>query len=491
MLGQPLMSERVKPHGGVDVKLVPNADTAIDFTMKPDFSQVESDTAQISANERFALFYPEKRPFFLEGVDLFNTPIQAVYTRTITAPRWGGRATGKEAGVRYTILVADDAGGGSAILPGANNSSFAAQDFGSTVLVARAKRDVGLSFVGLLATDRENRDAEGHNRVAGPDFQWRPSAADVVTGQMLLSDSRTPSRPDLADEWTGQPLRGRAVQGSWNHNTRHLDWSGLYKDVTRGFRAEAGFVPQVGYREVYGETGWQVHPKGLVSRQRTFLNMDYQADRSGALITRIIQPGLGMDTRWSGFVQLRYIDDRTRAGDVLIGRRQFGYYAQVSPSRRVASISANGTVGEEIDFENRRPARGATLNLSATLQPTDHLQVALVENERSLETNAPAAGVRLLTQRVSRVRATYTFTSHLFTRVIAQYVDTRRDPSLFVSLVAARSASFNGSALLAYKINWQSVMFVGYGDDRELSDVERLEKLDRQFFVKLSYAFQR
>ena len=95
------------------MKYTPNADNAIDLTVKPDFSQVESDMAQISANERFALFFPEKRPFFLEGVDLFQTPIQAVYTRTITAPDWGGRVTGKERGVRYTVLVAEDDGGGS------------------------------------------------------------------------------------------------------------------------------------------------------------------------------------------------------------------------------------------------------------------------------------------------------------------------------------------------------------------------------------------
>src|SRR5204862_5334770 len=97
-------------------KYSPHADTALDLTVKPDLSQVESDTAQISANERFALFFPEKRPFFLEGADLFQTPIQAVYTRTITAPRWGARATGKEGGVRYTVLVADDAGGGTGAL---------------------------------------------------------------------------------------------------------------------------------------------------------------------------------------------------------------------------------------------------------------------------------------------------------------------------------------------------------------------------------------
>src|SRR5262249_57764517 len=99
-LGSALVDDPVKPHVGVDLKFVPSADNAIDLTVKPDFSQVEADVAQISANERFALFYPEKRPFFLEGVDLFQTPIQAVYTRTITAPDWGGRLTGKSGGVR-------------------------------------------------------------------------------------------------------------------------------------------------------------------------------------------------------------------------------------------------------------------------------------------------------------------------------------------------------------------------------------------------------
>src|SRR5262249_53236762 len=157
-----------------------------------------SDTAQISTNERFALFYPEKRPFFLEGVDLFQTPIQAVYTRTITAPRWGGRLTGKEAGVRYTVLVADDAGGGSVILPGPNESSFAPQDVGSTVFVGRVKRDIGLSSIGALVTDREATSGDHHSRLIGPDFQWRSSGRDVVAGQLLFTESREPNRPDLA-----------------------------------------------------------------------------------------------------------------------------------------------------------------------------------------------------------------------------------------------------------------------------------------------------
>jgi hypothetical protein len=494
LLGEPLLGDS-NAHIGLDLKYTPNANNAMDLTLKPDFSQVESDTAQISANERFALFFPEKRPFFLEGVDLFQTPFQAVYTRTITSPEWGGRITGKEAGIRYTALVTEDEGGGRVILPGANASSSANQDFASTVFVGRAKRDIGLSFVGAMVTDRESRDSDAHNRVYGPDFQWRPSASDVVTGQWLHSDTQTPDRPDLADEWNGQTLHGSAFQTYWNHNTRHLDWYTKYAGVGSGFRADTGFIPQVGYHEASAQTGWQVYPTGLITRERTFLNVDYQAEPSGAVITRDVEPGFGMDTRWNGFLQFRYVDNRTRAGEggPVIGRKQFGYVVQFSPSRKLALVAVNGTLGQDIDFDNARPARGPTINSEVTLQPTDHLALDIIENLRRLSVDDPLGrNVPLFTQRVQRVKATYTFTSRMFVRVIGQYVSTTRDPRLYLSTTtAARSGDFGGSALLAYKINWQSVMFVGYGDDRELTELHRLAPLDHQFFVKVSYAFQR
>jgi hypothetical protein len=491
-LGSALVSDPLKPHIGLDVKFTPNADNAVDLTVKPDFSQVESDVAQISANERFALLFPEKRPFFLEGSDLFQTPIQAVYTRTITAPVWGGRVTGKEGGIRYTALVADDAGGGSVILPGPNASSLASQDVGSTVLVARAKRDIGLSFVSLLVTDREGHDGQSHNRVLGPDFQWRPATSEMIIGQWLVSDTRTPNRPDLADEWTGQSLASHAGLLQWNHNTTRLDAYAQYKDVGDGFRADTGFVPQVGYRETFGGGGWTFRPTGFVTRLRTFLNVDRQADRSGALISRDVQPGFGMDTRWNGFMQFRYIDDDIRAGDRTIGRRQFAYILQFSPSRLVSQLSSDGTTGQEIDFANARPGTGTTINLNATLNPTTHLSLALVQNQRWVNVDdAAGSSRRLFIARVSRARGTYTFTSRLFVRGIVQYASTTSDPSLYTLPTPASSGTLSGQALLAYKLNWQSVMFIGYGDDRQLTDRDQLAKLDRQFFVKLSYAIQR
>src|SRR3954471_6505501 len=491
-LGSPLASDPMQQHVGLDVKYTPNSDTAVDLTIKPDFSQVESDVAQISANERFALFVPEKRSFFLEGVDLLQTPIQAVYTRTVTAPSWGGRITGKAAGVRYTALVVEDEGGGSVVLPGAQGSSFASQDFASTVFVGRAKRDIGRSFVGMLVTDREGRDAASYNRVLGPDFQWRPNATEAITGQWLVSDTRTPNRPDLAQEWTGQSMTSHAGQLQWGHTTTRFDATAMFKDVGDGFRAEAGFVPQVGYRESSAGAGWTFRPTGFASKLRTFVNVDRQVDRAGALIARDVQPGVEMNTRWNGFMQFRYIDDDIRTINGLIGRKQVGYYAQFSPSRLLSTISVNGTTGQAIDFANGRPGTGTTMTLSATLNPTNHLNVLLKEDRSWVNVDDPLGVSRqLFIQRVSSVRGTYTFTSRMFLRGTAQYVSTNTDPSLYTFSTPPKSGTVSGQVLLSYKLNWQSVMFIGYGDDRMLSRQDRFEKVDRQFFVKLSYAFQR
>ncbi|PYQ54222.1 MAG: hypothetical protein DMF78_06765 [Acidobacteria bacterium] len=83
------------------------------------------------------------------------------------------------------------------------------------------------------------------------------------------------------------------------------------------------------------------------------------------------------------------------------------------------------------------------------------------------------------------------FSARAFLRLIGQYVDTRRDAALYLSAIARRDASFTGSALFAFKLNWQTVLFLGYGDNRALSEQETLERSDRQFFLKLSYALQR
>jgi len=490
--GSGFVNESIRAHAGLDAKWTPNADNALDATVNPDFSQIESDTAQISANERFALFFPEKRPFFLEGLELFSTPIQAVYTRTITAPRWGLRETGKFGSNAYTVLVTEDKGGGNVIIPGSNASSSANQDFRSFAAIGRIRRDLGKSFLSVLATDREI-EGGGHNRVIGPDFQWRLNTKDTWTGQLLLSNTETPNRPDLSPEWNGGSFSAHALDTWASHSTRTIDAYLELRDIGQRFRADDGFVPQVGYRDVNGTVGYTFRPTGLLSRLRTFFNVDHSADRAGALLNREIAFGAGMDGKRNSFAQFRYAFDRVRSGDGTLPRQQFLYTIQVSPSRAISQLQVYGFVGQDIDFVNNRVGSGAGVSFRANLQPTDHLELRLSSDRKWLNvTGDDGTKGRLFTAKVDRVRATYNFTAQAFVRLIGQYVETASNPDLYRTQVPpAKTGSFSASALFSYKLNWQTVFFLGYGDNRTLTDLDRLEPTDRQFFLKMSYAFQR
>jgi hypothetical protein len=491
--GSPLQSDN-DGDLGLDVKWTPGANAAIDATVNPDFSQIESDVAQIGANERFALSFPEKRPFFLEGVELLSTPIQAVYTRSITAPRFGVRTTGKFGHTAYTGLFAQDRGGGSVILPGPNGSDSADQDFRSLVGIARVRRDLGRSFVSLLGSVREVSGG-GYNRLAGPDFQWRPTSRARFTGQYLYAWTQNPVRTDLSDSWDGRGFKGHAADVWGSYSTPKYDAFAEYRDFGDGFRADNGFVPQVGLREAFVEGGRTFRPQGFLRRVRTFVFADHQADQHGALLSRFVSFGAGMDGRYNSFARVRYELNEVRSGDVLLTRGRVFYDFQANPSLRFSQFSLGGFAGQQIDFANDRVGTGASVAFRATVRPTDHVELRLLEDVRWLdvyrdEASHGAFRERLFTARVDRLRATYTFTSRMFVRGIAQHVDTKRDPTLYASSVDRRSADLSLSGLFAYKLNWQTVLFVGYGDNRGLDEEEAFAPTDRQLFFKLSYAFQ-
>jgi hypothetical protein len=117
--------------------------------------------------------------------------------------------------------------------------------------------------------------------------------------------------------------------------------------------------------------------------------------------------------------------------------------------------------------------------------------VRLSDARRWLNVDTTQGPARLFNARVDRVWTTYTFSAHSFLRLIGQYIETRNDPRLFTDAVVPQSGSFTTSALFAYKLNWQTLLFAGYGDDREISDAGVLEPAARRYFLKVSYAFQR
>ena len=493
--GTDFVNEPARGDAGVDVKWTPNASTALDAAINPDFSQVESDVGQISVNNRFALFFPEKRPFFLESVDLFDTPISAVYTRTITSPRWGARATGKFDASTYTLLVSEDRGGGSVIIPGPTESHFAPQDFSSIAAIGRVRQDVGASFGGILLTDREieGSGGGGHNRVLGPDFQWRPGEKDQVTAQLLGSDTRTPNRPDLAEEWTGRRFSSRAIFLSWLHTGPHWVFRSTYQDIGDGFRADNGFVPQVGFRQGRQFAGYTFYPTGFLNRVQPYAVVNYLADPNGDLVQRQTFPGVTVAGRYNLNAELDYNwRQKDRIADTVLETTNVAYFLQVDPSRRVSRLTFQGFFGEHPDVANVRVGRGGEIEADATIKPTDHLELDFNSDRQWLDVTSDGRHGRLFTAQIERLKATYNFTSRTFLRVIGEYLDVRTDPSLYLAEgVPERSGSFDGSVLFSYKLNWQTVFFLGYGDSRVLDPNGDLLRTDRQFFLKISYAFQR
>jgi hypothetical protein len=489
--GEPLGDPERTGDVGIDVKWQPSAGNAIDAAINPDFSQVESDVAQIAVNNRFALFFPEKRPFFMEGVELFDTPVQAVYTRTITSPRWGGRATGRAGSSSYSVVAADDRGGGSVVLPGPTGSDLASQDFGSLVGIARFRQEIGVSYAGALFTGREV-DGGGYNRVFGPDVLWRAGPKDRLSAQLLWSETETPERPDLAEEWDGRRLSGHGLEASWNHQERRPVWTLRYRDFADGFRADTGFVPRVGYREGRALAGWNFYPEGLVSQAQPQLVVAYSEDRDGAVLQRLLEPGLFLlgSRNLQAAASVRVLSERT--GQELLSTTSLELGAQVDPSRSFTRVGAQASLGEAVDLYNLQVGTGADINVFATLRPWSRLTLELTAARRWLDVPRPEGGDgRLFTASVLRAKALLHFSSRAYLRLIGQWVGTTSDPALYPFPVDEKEGGLEGSALFTYKINWQTALYVGYGDERALDEGDALRRTSRQLFAKISYAFQR
>ncbi len=486
--GAPYLNQPIRVNGGLDLKWVPNESTAFDAAVNPDFSQIESDVAQISANARFALFYPEKRPFFMERSQLFNAPIQAIYSRTITSPRWGARASGDAGGSAWTVLAVQDRGGGTVIVPGPTFSSLAPQDFGSFVAIGRVQHNLaGRSFAGFLVTDREV-EGGGHNRVYGPDFLWAPNDQEEVTGQLLVSATATPDRPDLSSDWDGRSFSSRAITLAWSHSDEHWNWSGTYKDLGDGFRADVGFVPQVGVREGTANASHVFYTKGFFSRVVPLVLADYVADTSGQTVTSVLAAGISFQGKGGLGGEIDYYaDELERAGPNLLAATHGTLSLNVLPGGLVPRLSLKANLGHAIDYIAYRSGRGGDATLSVQLQPTRHLQLQFDGALQWLN----LGGERLFTSQVERLKATYVFDRRTFLRAIGQYVRTDFEPSRYPVPVPAKTGGFQGSVLFGYELNWQSVVYLGYGDGRELTENAHLVKAGRDFFLKVSYAFQR
>ena len=470
--------------------------SALDATLNPDFSQVESDQGQVTVNERFALFFPEKRPFFLEGIELFGSPQTLVYTRRIVNPKAGAKFTGKlgQLGVAHLTAV-DETSDGDAWFN-----------------ITRLRRDFGRnSIAGVTFTNRDQGSA--HNRVLAGDFRyvWGLYYAQVQYGASFTRDA---ARSRTAPIW----------QAEYDRTGRSWGFNYLLKGLGAGFDDQAGFVNRLRSDVVNGHAFNRFTLYGPRGAPLENLTIFFGPERTWVYDDFGFTPGLEgyeqvdatfqLRGGWelNGHVQRDFVNfqDSTYAG-YTIGTAGgaayrpaddfsgFTWQAGVTtPTWRQLGANVSYRRGRAAIFEEGTTGTGWQLTGEVDLRPASTVRVALTGTVFRL---SRLAGREFARSTIPRLRVEYQPRRGLFFRAIGEYRSERRaalvEPGtglpLLVDGAAQPATEFDGlrvDLLASFEPTPGTVAFLGYGGSLE-TDAEfnwsRLRRVNDGFFVKLAY----
>jgi hypothetical protein len=374
---------------GAEFKWRPRADWVIDATLNPDFSQVELDAPQLAGNTRFALSVPEKRSFFLESADVVgptqpdesgeNRSLAAFYTRAITDPDHGLRATWRGAGAEATALSLRDAGGGQVLRAGAFATRSGLQPEGSQASFARGRLQFGgLGLAGLVSV-RDFGDGLS-TQVVGSDGVWRAGDSDQWRGHLLLS--RTTLGID-ADGHVQRAGRERGHRGwlGWRH--RDGDWVANVnvEEISPRFANDNGFVNQSGIRRASAFGYLRLGPRQLlVDMHESEVQLRVQETRtladplldvaSGQVVDRLFQPGFwfsaARNTGVWGHIGLD--SHRARSGGRLHATRTLLLGFESNPGELLSFLMAEVEWGRRLDVDADRVGLGLQAEVEAKLR---------------------------------------------------------------------------------------------------------------------------
>ncbi len=461
--------EETQPEGALNVKYGVTPNLTADFTYNPDFSQIESDMPQVEVNQRFPLFFPELRPFFLEGQEVFTVPgeVTLLHTRTIVDPRYGGKLTGKVGNTTLGVLVANDEA------PGKRDDS-ADPAFGKTsqVFVGRARYDLyAESSIGFLATDREFLD--GYSRVVGVDGRFRLGQTSSLT--MLYAGSQH------RDE-EGVERAGPTAHVAYARQGRNLSYGASLDTVDPDFRTDTGFVQRVNTRTTRTNVSYRWWPGNKIINWGPLANYARIYNFQGTLQDEQASAGVRA-TFANNIITVANVNrDMERFGGINF-RKTTGFIGGgVSASRKLA-FGGFINWGDQIRFSDSPfLGRSVTGTAFANLRPMSRLSADLTLITSRLRD--PRDDSLVFDVRILRTFTTYQFTRRLSVRNITEYNSSSR--------------TLEANVLFAYRVNAGTVFFLGYDDNYQQADLidplrfpyTSLKQTNRAFFTKLSYLFR-
>ena len=500
---------------GLNVTYGLTSNLTLDGTINPDFSQIEADAGQIAVNERFALFLPEQRPFFLEGADVFSMPKRLVYTRSIVNPVGAAKISGKVGSFNVAYLGAVDDASGS--------------DNDPIVNLLRVKRDIGASStLGMVYTDR-TRPGEAFNRVAGADARL------VLGGRYTVEMLAAGSADGVAG---GSTDYGALLSASLRRSSRSLSMSASFEDVGESFRAGSGFIRRTGITQVEGRTGYTfrgergalVESWGPSFEAESFWNRSDFWSGAGPLETEF-EVGVRASLRGNIGASVDY-----RRSSFNFGPEYYGAYFSGTDEASLAPMSVDPSLFGGLQQVSMRSwistwervrgffsaswretpifAGGVPVDLGEswggdvglTFYPTGAIQAEVGVRHSSIFRSRD--GSRYSSATIPRVQARYQLSRSLFIRGIGEYSSQERgdvlDPVTGEQVYTcsddscrARTGSdahdFRVEGLVAYEPSPGTVVFFGY--TRQFQDTSGFSFREVRptadgLFLKLSYRFR-
>ena len=471
---------------GADLRWGINEDNYLNATLNPDFSQVEADSAQLEINNTFSLFFPEKRTFFLDGANYFNSNLNLVHTRNIADPDYGVKLTGRAGRHSYGLLQASDTQTSFMIPTNDASSVVSLGDTGSDVSVLRYRQDVlENSSVGTVVTHREGGDYS--NTVAGVDGRWRLTGSDVINVQLLSSQSEYPLAVQTRYR-QDDSLSDQTMLLEYRHNDRRWDVWAEYVDFGKDFRADMGFINRVDYTRSTVRAGhtWRYEAGSFFDRIRVALDWDNTFDQAGLELEKEFEVFLEMDGPLQSQINGLFGGSKTYFNGFYFDEQ----FNQLSLALRPSSelyMRMMVRIEDIVDFANTRLGDSRRYTPSVNYQWGRHLQLDLSHTHQTFDVK----GGRLFTADLTELRSTWQFNVRSFLRFIVQHSHTERDKSLYVRPVQARSKQLTTQLLYSYKLSAQTLFFLGYSDAGFQNDsLNSIETNSRTLFAKFSYAWQ-
>jgi len=471
---------------GMDMKFVPRDAVTLDFTVNPDFSQVESDNPQVTVNQRFEVFFPEKRPFFLENSDFFSSPTTLFFSRRIKDPQFGARMTGKFGQWSTGALVMDDRAPGHAV--DATSSAYNERAYN---VVGTARRNfANQSNIGFVGTSRNFGDSS--NQVGEASTHIRLNKNWFADGEAVGSHDTT---------LEGVTSTGAATFVGLNRSGRALSYSLSYNTVSPDFHVPLGFVRRTDMQDVTSFLTYRWHPKkGIVTSWGPNSYVEGTWNYAGQLQDYLVRFPINVQFKRQTSIFARHAIISETISGLKLGQHE-DLVEFTSSYLRWLSVDVTVAAGTRPNYypaANLAPFLGnyQDWNASIGIKPVSRLALdqTIIWSRLSGRAGTPAAGANIFDNTLLRTRANYQFSREWSLRAILDY--NSLDPNAAV-VGFERGRHFGADVLLTWLPHPGTAFYLGYSDGydnvrldpthRVFTTDGELNSTGRQVFVKSSW----